>query len=169
MIEPAIRFATDGFAASHYLVNLIGDSAAALARFPGTAEVFLPGGRRPEWARRFVRRRFARTLRQIADEGAETMYTGALARTIVADMQANGGLISLEDLAELSASSSGTPCAASIAAHEILSAAPPSSGGTHIVQMLNLLSGFPLGGEGLEFGTTGVRASAGRMLQDCIR
>jgi gamma-glutamyltranspeptidase/glutathione hydrolase len=152
LIEPAIRLATEGFAASEYLVMLIGDSAPALAQSPASADVFLPGGRPPEVGQVIRRTAFARTLRQIADEGADTLYTGALARTIVADMQANGGLISLQDLAKYRVFER-TPVRGQYRGFEIVSTAPPSSGGTHIVQMLNLLSGFPVGRNGLEFGT----------------
>jgi hypothetical protein len=70
LVEPAIRFATAGFAASTNLVNLIRDSAEAIARFPATAEVFLPGGRPPGVGQIIVREAYARTLRQIADEGS---------------------------------------------------------------------------------------------------
>ena len=91
--------AAAGFAASQYLVQSITSSAALLARFPASAEVFLPGGKVPAVGDRIVRSDYARTLQQIADEGPETMYTGALARVIDDDMRANGGLITLEDLA----------------------------------------------------------------------
>jgi gamma-glutamyltranspeptidase / glutathione hydrolase len=152
LVEPAVRFATNGFAAGQYLINLIGDSAEAMARFPGTAEVFLPDDVPPVVGQRIVRREYAKTLRQIADEGPETMYTGALARTIVADMQANGGLITLDDLADYRVYER-EPVRGHYRGHEIISTAPPSSGGTHIVQMLNLLSGFCIGQEDLKFGT----------------
>lgn len=154
LVEPAIRFATAGFAASAYLVNMIRDSAEAIARFPATAEVFLPGGQPPAVGQIIARGAYARTLRQIADEGAETMYTGRLARTVVADMQANGGLITLDDLASYSVCER-EPVRGHYRGYDILSAAPPSSGGTHIVQMLNLLAGFPIGHAGLEFGEPG--------------
>jgi gamma-glutamyltranspeptidase/glutathione hydrolase len=151
LIAPAIRYATTGFAASAYLVQLIRDSADAIARFPATAEVFLPGGRPPAVGQRIVRPAYARTLQHMADEGADTMYTGSLARTIVADMQANGGLITLDDLAGYSVRERA-PVRGAYRGHQILSAAPPSSGGTHILEMLNLLEAFPLGGGGLAFG-----------------
>ena len=154
LIEPAIRCATDGFVASAYLVNLIRDSASAIERFPATAEVFLPDGAPPRAGQLIRRLAFARTLRQIADEGADTLYTGALARAIVADMQANGGLITLEDLADYRVYERA-PVRGEYRGYQIVSAAPPSSGGTHIVQMLNLLSAFPVGGEGLKFGEPG--------------
>ncbi|MBV9354188.1 MAG: gamma-glutamyltransferase, partial [Chloroflexi bacterium] len=154
LIEPAIRFATDGFVASGYLVNLIRDSASAIARFPDTAEVFLPAGAPPEVGQLIRRRAFARTLRQIADEGAETLYTGALARTVVADIQAHGGLVTLDDLASYRVYERA-PVRGAYRGYQIVSAAPPSSGGTHIVQMLNLLSAFTIGHGALAFGEPG--------------
>jgi gamma-glutamyltranspeptidase/glutathione hydrolase len=154
LIEPAIRFASDGFAASQYLINLVQDSAAAIAPFPATAEVFLPDGRPPKVGQVVRRPAFARTLQQIAAEGAESMYTGTLARTIVADMRANGGLITLDDLSEYRVYERA-PVRGDYRGFLIVSAAPPSSGGTHIVQMLNLLSAFPIGYHALEFGESG--------------
>jgi gamma-glutamyltranspeptidase/glutathione hydrolase len=151
LLEPAIRYAATGFNSSAYLVNLIRDSANAIARFPATAEVFLPAGRPPRTGQLIVRRDYARTLRQIADEGAETMYTGALAHTLVADIQANGGLITLDDLADYRVHERA-PVRGQYRGYEIISTAPPSSGGTHIVQMLNLLAGFPIGQDSLGFG-----------------
>jgi gamma-glutamyltranspeptidase/glutathione hydrolase len=152
LVEPAIRLATDGYPASGYLAMLIGDSASELAQFPASADVFLAAGRPPEVGRMIRPTAFARTLRQIAAEGADTLYAGALARTIVRDVQANGGLMSLEDLADYRVVER-TPVRGEYRGHEIISTAPPSSGGTHIVQMLNLLSGFAVGAPGLEFGT----------------
>jgi gamma-glutamyltranspeptidase/glutathione hydrolase len=154
LIEPAIRFATDGFIASGYLVNLIRDSASAIARFPATAEVFLPGGTPPQVGQVIHRHAFARALRQIADEGADTLYTGPLARTVVEDMQANNGLITLDDLADYRVYERA-PVKGAYRGYQLVSAAPPSSGGTHIVQMLNLLSAFPIARDGLEFGAPG--------------
>ena len=75
-IEPAIRFAAAGFAASGYLVQSVRNAAKDLARFPASAEVFLPGGKVPEIGHRIVRTEYARTLQQIADGGPDTMYTG---------------------------------------------------------------------------------------------
>jgi gamma-glutamyltranspeptidase/glutathione hydrolase len=153
-IEPAIRYAASGFAASEYLVRSISMAAADLARFPASAEVFLPGGRVPAVGHRIVRTDYARTLQQIADEGPETMYTGALARVIADDMAANGGLITLEDLAAYRVLSRA-PVRGTYRGYEIISTAPPSSGGTHIVQLLNLLEAYPVGHGDLAFGTPG--------------
>ncbi len=154
LLEPAIRHAADGFPASAYLVQLIAEGRAALERFPATASVFLPGGQLPTVGQRIVRADYARTLRQIADEGPETLYTGALARTIADDMAANGGLVTLDDLAGYRVIERA-PVRSTYRGHEILSMAPPSSGGTHIAQILNLLEGFDVGRGDLAFGTPG--------------
>ena len=154
LLEPAIRHAADGFPASAYLVQLIADGRAALSRFPASAAVFLPGGQVPAVGQRIVRADYARTLRQIADEGPETLYTGALARTIADDMAANGGLIGRDDLASYRVSERA-PVRSTYRGHEILSMAPPSSGGTHIAQILNVLEGFDVGRGDLRFGSPG--------------
>jgi gamma-glutamyltranspeptidase/glutathione hydrolase len=153
-IEPAIRYATAGFAASEYLVRSISGAAADLARFPASAEIFLPGRQVPAVGDRIVRAAYGRTLQQIADEGPETMYSGALARVITDDMRANGGLITLEDLAAYRVVERA-PVRATYRGYEIISTAPPSSGGTHIVQLLNLLEAFPIGRGELAFGQPG--------------
>ena len=153
-IEPAVRFAASGFTASQYLVNSIRMTQTDLAKFPASAEIFLPGGKVPEVGQLIVRKDYARTLQQIADEGWQTMYTGNLARTIVADMEANDGLITMEDLAAYRVVERA-PVRGTYRGYEIVSTAPPSSGGTHIVQMLNLLEAFPIGAGDLAFGTPG--------------
>jgi gamma-glutamyltranspeptidase/glutathione hydrolase len=154
LIQPAIRHAAGGFPASAYLVQMITDAREALSRFPASAEVFLPGGRVPAIGQTIVRADYARTLQQIADEGAETLYTGALARTIAADMATNDGLITLDDLAGYRVVER-EPVRGSYRGHAIVSMAPPSSGGTHIAQILNLLEDFPVGSGDLRFGAPG--------------
>lgn len=153
-IEPAIRHAAGGFPASAYLIQNIADTRDALARFPASAAVFLPGGQTPTPGQLIVRGDYARTLRQIAEEGAETLYGGALGRAVAADMAANGGLITLEDLAGYRVVERA-PVRGSYRGHEIVSMAPPSSGGTHIAQILNILEGFPVGRGELAFGEPG--------------
>jgi len=154
LIEPAIRYAANGFPASAYLIHMIVDGRDALARFPASAEVFLPGGQIPTVGQRIVRADYARTLRQIADEGPETLYTGALAGTIADDMAANGGLVDRADLAAYRVIER-EPVRSTYRGHEIISMAPPSSGGTHIAQILNILEGFAVGQGDLRFGTAG--------------
>ncbi|MGE3268927.1 MAG: gamma-glutamyltransferase [Chloroflexota bacterium] len=153
-IAPAVRFAQAGFPASQYLINSIKMSADALALFADSASIFLPGGKPPALGQQIVRADYARTLQQIADEGWQTMYTGNLARTVVADMEANNGLVTMEDLAAYRVIER-PPVRGTYRGYEIISTAPPSSGGTHIVQLLNFLEGYDVGKGDLAFGTPG--------------
>lgn len=152
LVEPAMRYAASGFPASAYLVGMIREDREALARFPASAEVFLPSGDVPAVGQTIIRSDYAQTLQQIASEGADTLYTGALARVVAQDMAANGGLVSLDDLANYRVVERA-PVRGTYRGYEIVSMGPPSSGGTHIIQMLNLLERFPLGNGDLAFGT----------------
>lgn len=150
VMAPAIRYAADGFAVSPYLAHCIDLSAAGLAQFPASAEVFLPDGKPPIAGSAIVRGDYARTLERIASGGTAEFTHGAIAEAVAEDMRRNGGLITLDDLASYRFERR-TPVRGHYRGYEIVSAAPTSSGGTHIVQALNILEGFDLAASG--FGT----------------
>ncbi|MGH2352987.1 MAG: gamma-glutamyltransferase [Chloroflexota bacterium] len=150
VMAPAIRYAGQGFAVSPYLAHCIATSAGDLARSPASAEVFLPGGASSKAGERLVRRDYARTLEHIAADGPVVFTEGAIAEAVAADMAANGGLITMDDLASYRFERRA-PVRGTYRGYEIVSAAPTSSGGTHIVQALNILEGFDLASSG--FGT----------------
>ena len=151
VLAPAIRFAEGGFSASPYLLAAIRDTASDLARSPAAAAVFLPRGQPPRPGEVIVQRDYAQTLQTIALLGSDALYHGPLGAALVADMRTHGGLISHEDLAAYRVVER-EPVRGTYREHEIVSMGPVSSGGTHIVQMLHLLSGFDLHQAG--FGTT---------------
>jgi len=150
VMGPAIRYAHDGYRASPYLVDCIAESAADLARFPASAAVFLPGGRPPAVGATIQRADYARTLEAIARDGADQLYDGPVGETVCRDMAANGGLITMDDLRGYRIERR-TPVRGTYREHEVVSVPPTSSGGTHIVQGLNLLEGFDVARLG--FGT----------------
>ena len=94
----------------------------------------------------------ARTLERIADQGPTGFYRGRTAELIEAEMEANGGLITQADLATYRPRRR-TPIQATYRGHEIISMPPSSSGGTALVQMLNILEGYDLAASG--FGSAG--------------
>ena len=87
---------------------------------------------------RLVLADLGKTLRAIADGGADAFYKGPIADQIAADMHANGGLISKEDLAAYQAKER-TPLKGTYRGYEIISMPPPSSGGVALIEMLNIL------------------------------
>ena len=90
----------------------------------------------------------AKTLRAIADDGAEAFYTGWIADRIADDMKANGGLITKDDLAAYQAKER-QPVRGTYRGYEIVSMPPPSSGGVALIEMLNILEPFDLKEKGL--------------------
>jgi gamma-glutamyltranspeptidase/glutathione hydrolase len=150
VMAPAIRFARYGFRVSPYLRSVTEMSREALARFPASADVFLPGGRLPEVDSIIRRGDYANTLERISSAGPDWLYRGPLGEQVAEDMERNGGLITMADL-EGYRVYERMPVRGTYRGYEIVSMAPASSGGTHIIQMLNILEGFDLGGLG--FGT----------------
>lgn len=146
-LAPAIRYAAEGFPASPYLVRAITENAPNLARFPATAEVFLPNGTPPRPGDTVRRADYADTLRAIAASGPDALYRGPIGEMVAADMAAHGGLITSDDLADYRVIER-EPVRGTYRGCEIVSMGPTSAGGTHLVQILNILSGFDLAGDG---------------------
>jgi gamma-glutamyltranspeptidase/glutathione hydrolase len=123
------------------LSECIAETAADLARFPDSARVFLPGGALLAKGARLVQGDYAGTLRTIASEGAAALYGGALGRQVVEHMARAGGLITLDDLGRYR-TVERVPVRGTYRGFEIAGAAPPTGGGIHLIQMLNVLEGF---------------------------
>ena len=150
VIQPAIRYAKRGFVVSRYLADIIRLNQEDLAMFPASAEVFLPGGRPPSVGDTIVRSDYARTLEAVAAEGLDVLYHGRIGEMVAADMAANGGLIGEEDFADYQIHLR-EPVLGSYRGYDIVSVAPTSSGGTAIIEILNILEGFDVASLG--FGT----------------
>jgi gamma-glutamyltranspeptidase/glutathione hydrolase len=90
-----------------------------------------------------VQKDLAHSLRLIAKQGPAAFYTGDIAERIAADMQAHQGLLTAEDLKNYTIVER-TPVRGNYRGYEVLSMPPPSSGGAHIVQILNILERYPL-------------------------
>ena len=147
VMQPAISLAENGFPATRYLVETIAKNANDMKAFPATAEVFLPGGSPPAIGELIIRRDYAQSLRAIVSEGADVMYTGALAQTIIDDIQRNGGILSMDDITSYETKRRDV-VRGTYRGHEILAVPPTSAGGTHIVQMLNILEEWDIGAMG---------------------
>ena len=150
VMQAAIRRARHGFPASRYLVDCIRDSREDLAAFAATAALFLPGGAVPSPGDVIVMEDLAASLELIAAHGPDVLSGGALGEAVAEEMAAHGGLVTLQDLREYEIQDR-VPVRGTYRGYEIVSTAPTSSGGTHIVQMLNLLEGFDIAALG--FGT----------------
>lgn len=144
-LAPAIRLAKDGFPMSQALHETLRRYALNLRRWPSSREVFFkPDGRFYQPGEIWKQPDLANTLTLIAEQGTGAFYTGPVAELIVEQMRANDGLITHQDLAGYRPVLR-EPVTGDYRGYRIFSMPPPSSGGAHIVQMLNMLEGDDLG------------------------
>jgi gamma-glutamyltranspeptidase/glutathione hydrolase len=144
-LKPAIELAEKGFPVYEDLQKSLIAIKERMQASPASMAIFYkPGGVPYELGEILVQKDLARSLRLIAQEGSKAFYKGAIASAIVADMEANGGLITKEDLAAYKPVMR-EPIRGTYRGYQIYSMPLPSSGGIHLVQMLNLLEGFSIG------------------------
>ena len=149
VLAPAIRYAREGFPVSE-LIAYYWRRSEGLARFPGFAETFLPGGRAPSKGDIFRNPLLADTLQQIADEGRDAFYQGAIAQRIDRFMKQHGGYLSLEDLKK-HRSEWVQPVGLDYRGYRVWEL-PPNSQGLAALQILGMLERFPIAQAG--FGST---------------
>jgi gamma-glutamyltranspeptidase / glutathione hydrolase len=144
LAAPAIALARDGLTVDDDLALSLPLAAPRLARWPASAKIFLHDGKTPlARGEKLVQNDLADTLEQIAHDGAKAFYEGAVATKIVAAVQAAGGHMTLADLKGYEVRERA-PLHGTYRGHEILAMPPPSSGGVHILEILNILEGFEL-------------------------
>ena len=148
--EPAIRHASRGFRVTRYLTECVSDTATDLARDAEIARVYLPGGSPIAAGARLATPDYAETLRTIAQQGADVLYSGALGQTYTNHMERNGGYLAQKDLRDYR-TVDRTALRGTYRGYEIVGPPPPTSGPLHIIQMLNILEEYDIGGLG--FGT----------------
>ncbi|MCW5730923.1 MAG: gamma-glutamyltransferase [Alphaproteobacteria bacterium] len=153
VLQPALRHAARGFIVTPYLSECIAEAAADLARDPEIARRFLKDGRALPAGSRLVQADYAETLRQIAAEGPDTLHGGALGRELVQYMARRDGLLVMDDLVSYR-TIDRLPVRGSYRGLEIVGPPPPSSGGVHVIQMLNILEGYEL--KAMGFGSADV-------------
>jgi gamma-glutamyltranspeptidase/glutathione hydrolase len=145
LIAPAVRLAREGIPIKADLYDSLQLAQPRLAHWPATVRIFLkPDGTAPAAGNKLVQEELADTLEVIGREGPRAFYVGPIADKIVASVRDAGGLITRGDL-ENYAPVIRNPVYGTYRGYEIVSMPPPSSGGIHLVEMLNILEGYPSG------------------------
>ena len=142
-LAPAIRLARDGFPADPHYRRLAAWRAPALRRSPAAAAQFLVDGEAPPEGHPIRQPALADTLEALAREGEAGFYAGPVAEALVVGVRAAGGIWTAEDLAQYRVIER-PPITADYRGWRLVSAAPPSSGGVLLAQMLHMLAGFDL-------------------------
>ncbi len=137
VIAPAIKLARDGFVLQQGDVNILNERAGDFAKHPHAAAIFLNHGKPYVAGERLRQEQLAHTLEQIGQGGDTAFYRGDIARAVVAASQAGGGILSMQDFADYSVNWDA-PIRCDYRGYTIVSAPPPSSGGTTICETLNM-------------------------------
>jgi gamma-glutamyltranspeptidase / glutathione hydrolase len=150
VVMPAVLLAENGFLLPASLARDLNEQLAdEMKPFPASVAAYgKPGG--GEWVEgdRLILGDLGKTLRAIANDGADVFYKGWIADRIADDMRAHGGLITKQDLAAYQAKIR-TPVKGRYRDYEIVSMPPPSSGGVALIEMLNILEPYNLKSKGL--------------------
>ncbi|EDJ7302394.1 gamma-glutamyltransferase [Salmonella enterica subsp. diarizonae] len=144
VVRPAIKLAQEGFIVNDALADdLKTYGSEVLPHHENSKAIFWKDGELLKKGDKLVQQDLANSLTMIAENGPDAFYKGEIARQIAQQMQQNGGLIATDDLAAYQAVER-TPVSGEYRGYQIFSMPPPSSGGIHIVQILNILENFDM-------------------------
>jgi gamma-glutamyltranspeptidase / glutathione hydrolase len=144
LIAPALAAARNGIVVEDNLADALPNAQPRLARWPSTAKIFLnPDGVVLGPGQSLVQADLAASLEAIARDGPRAFYQGPIAEKIVAAVRGAGGLMTLDDL-KAYRPVIRMPVRGTYRDYQIVSMPPPSSGGVHLIEMLNVLEGYPL-------------------------
>ena len=142
LILPSIKLAKEGFKVSPLMADTLNRNYKSLSKFTETKKIFFQENP-VKFNSLLIQKDLAKTLEKISNNGRNGFYKGDVARKIVADMKRNDGLITLDDL-ENYKSKWRKPLIRKYKNFEVITMPPPSSGGLHLIQMLNILENFNL-------------------------
>ncbi|MDJ0582792.1 gamma-glutamyltransferase [Crocosphaera sp.] len=143
-LQPAIELAENGMIVDEDLYNSLVFAKRNLQKSPASLAIFYKADGSPYKIGEILKQPdLANSLKLIANQGIEAFYQGKIADKIVKDMEANNGLITKEDLAKYKPIIR-EPIEGTYRGHKVYSMPPPSSGGVHLIQMLNILEKFPI-------------------------
>ena len=146
VLEPAIRYARDGFPVTEVIQRQWAASETSLAMWPDSARTYLPNGRPPEVGEIFRNPGLANTYEALASGGRDAFYRGRIARRIVAFSESHGGFFTIEDF-EDHTSTWVEPVSTSYRGYDIWEI-PPNSSGIVALMMLNILEGYDIASMG---------------------
>jgi gamma-glutamyltranspeptidase/glutathione hydrolase len=142
VMAPAIKLARDGFALAWEDARDM-QQEKSLALFPDSRRIFQRDGKYYEQGEIFRQPELARTLERIA-ENPDDFYHGAMAQELATFVRKGGGLITADDLGKYEVKER-EPVRGSYRGYDVISAPPPSAGGTALLEILNILEGYDLG------------------------
>ncbi|MDD2352211.1 MAG: gamma-glutamyltransferase [Atribacterota bacterium] len=144
VMSPAISYMENGFEITETFSQMIEDNYEKLAKWNDPFELaYLKDGLPLETGDVLIQEDLAKTYREILDKGIEHLYGGELGQKIVDAVQAQDGILELQDLIDYQPRML-EPITGNYRGYDIFSMPPPSSGGTHLIQILNIMENFDI-------------------------
>jgi gamma-glutamyltranspeptidase/glutathione hydrolase len=143
-LVPAIKLADEGFIVTPRFSEGLKAKEEMLKKWDSSKRIFYKAdGSYYEPGDLFIQNDLAATLKRISENGIKEFYEGKTAELLVAEMAKHGGLISMDDMKNYSPGLR-TPVYGNYRGYDVYSMSPPSSGGVHVAQILNILEGYPI-------------------------
>jgi gamma-glutamyltranspeptidase / glutathione hydrolase len=143
VMAPAIKLADEGFVLNQGDADILAGSTKHFVDQPNVAAIFLNSAKPWKAGDVFVQKNLAKTLKLISEFGPDAFYKGGIADAIVAASAVNGGVLSKQDFEDYTVTEA-PPVRCNYRGYELISSPPPSSGGTAICEILNILEGYPI-------------------------
>jgi gamma-glutamyltranspeptidase/glutathione hydrolase len=144
VIEPSIKLAEEGVLVTGMTVNMLGTYSKHLKNCPDAKKIYLNEGKGFKSGDLLKNEDLGKTLKKISKEGMDIFYEGEIAEAIVGTVEKNGGVLTRKDLKDYYVELK-EPVRGTYRGYTIISSPPPSSGGTHIIETLNILENFDIG------------------------
>ncbi len=152
-IAPAIKLADQGFVVSEVLASTLAEEKDTLGKWPASRAIFFKQGEPLKAGDKLVQKDLANSLRQISKSGAAAFYQGDIGKKISKEMAKHGGSITLQDLKDYKVVER-QPILGNYRGYQVVTMPPPSSGGIHLVQILNMLEHYPIKDYGVNSANT---------------
>ena len=143
VVAPAVALADKGFPVSETLAKILQQEQKNMGRWPATQAIFWKNGAPLKRGDALVQKDLAQSLRLIGEQGAKAFYEGAIAQKIAAEMAPHAGALSPQDLKNYKVVER-EPVRGSYRGYQIVTMPPPSSGGAHLIQILNMMERWPM-------------------------
>ena len=148
VLEPAIKLADKGFIVSDILAQTLKEEKSTLGKWSASKAIFFKNGEPLKSGDLLVQKDLAKSLRLIAKQGAKAFYQGEIATKIAKEMQSHGGTMTLEDLKAYKVVER-QPIIGDYRGYKVVTMPPPSSGGVHLIEILNMLEHYPIKEDGV--------------------
>ncbi|MEX8191644.1 gamma-glutamyltransferase [Comamonas guangdongensis] len=143
VMAPAIALAEKGYPVSATLAKTLDQEKKNMGQWPATQAIFWKNGAPLKSGEQLVQKDLAQSMRLISQQGAKAFYQGAIAQKIAAEMTPHAHAITLQDLRDYQVVER-EPVRGSYRGYQIVTMPPPSSGGAHLIQILNKMEHWPM-------------------------